>query len=107
MPLEDADVIDLIATLPDGQLALIMTDAGESSADEDHRFEQFQAKLGTYARYLSSDEFSRDYPAVDIANVQIKVVSRHPATSKMRQAASAKLDDASRSVPVVFEHLPM
>jgi hypothetical protein len=100
MPIEDPNSIDII-TRPPGQLALLITDSGQTR-DPETRLTMFRAKLETYVRYVENPEFTKTH-AVARDQVLIVLVSQLEATPEMKGITSVSLAEGGIRLPVIFD----
>lgn len=83
MTLEDPNQLDMALRANNGQIVLLIVDAGETS-DEQSRFDKFLAKLKTYTNYVMSDECRKENPGVTTKDVLIYVMCATPPTEAMK-----------------------
>lgn len=103
MPLEEPDVIDIIAKVKDGRLLLIITDSG-ATPDPDERYALLLSKLRTYVAYILSDLFKVEYPDIEKDRVIIRVSCANEPTSEMMEIDKlVPHGDRDLMIPVEFE----
>jgi hypothetical protein len=100
MGLNNTNTIDLI-TKPfpgdDCKLVLFVVDDG-SITDERQRYKLLVSKLTNYVNFVSSEDFRREHPGIDHADVLIRVICTTPPNEAMLniQAVGKKNDGAQR-----------
>jgi hypothetical protein len=106
VPLRDTDSIDIVSKpfpSDDCKLLLFVTDDG-SVTDEIERYQLLTAKLSSYVRYVTDDEFLASHPGVRPADVVIRVICVRPANAAMLEvqavAPRGEGNDATRRVRV-------
>jgi hypothetical protein len=82
MPLEDPNVIDIIATPAPGKLELVISDAG-ITADPRERLDRLIAKIKNYVGYILRDGFAADHPGLTTDDVAIVVACANAPTADM------------------------
>jgi hypothetical protein len=76
------NVVDLIATHPDGnKVALMIFDhlewVGDNESDGTHMY-HLQQKVNAYLEFLESGEIYRKYPKAVGKNISIRIIAKYP-----------------------------
>ncbi len=106
MGLDNPDTIDLTTkSLPGDEcrlgLYVVETDV---TRDEAKRYEMLVRKLGTYAEFVVSEEFAREFPGITPADVLIRVLCASQPGEAMRQIATVHpRGREEQSIPVTCE----
>ena len=83
--LSDFSTIDVMTPIgPDALLMAIMDMHPWPDPNSDERLRQFRGKINAYCRYVVSDKFRTDHPAVDRSKLVISIVSVAPPSDAMR-----------------------
>ena len=93
MSLEQAEVVDLVAESPSGEIALIMSDTGAWDGSPE-RILQLQNKLNTYYAFVESGELSERYPRTRGRPIRFQLDTLEPLDPTTRALA----DEAARSL---------
>lgn len=102
--IEEADRIDMAMVAPDGRVILMISDGGITT-DPQLRFELLKNKLRTYSSYVSSDDFTEDFPGKSERDTTVRVMSRIPATSEMLKIrAVAASGEPAKTILVEYEN---
>lgn len=105
MPLEDPNVIDIVAEA-DGKVVLIITDSGLTS-DPEKRYALLTRKLGGYLQAIVSGEFREQYPHHSTADFVIEVACATPPTPQMEAITRiAPPGDRTNLVEVRYRMFP-
>ncbi len=102
MPLEEVTTLDMVLREGEGELALVVTDAGVTT-DPDQREQLFVAKIRNYMGFLLSDEFTKRFPDVRRDKVRFLVMTRLPPTPQMKEISTVQA--GGLAVAVVFQEL--
>jgi len=105
MPLEDAQVIDVVRQTDDGKIVVVITDSG-TIKDPAERVACLIQKLKAYINSIASGDLKRDYPEKTAKDFLIEVECRHRPTPEMlgiTQVMPRK--DPANTVPVRFLEL--
>lgn len=106
MPLEDPDVLDIVARQADGRPKLVIVDAGVT-ADDDARWSLLLDKLKSYVGYILGPDFAESFPGVAPGEVTIEVVCARPPSEQMsRLTFVAPRGDHANRIPLVYTHTP-
>jgi len=84
MTLEKTDVVDIVLKPQDGEITLVVVDAG-TTPDPQERYALLLKKLGTYVGYATSAGFREQYPDIPVNNVTVRVICSIPPTEEMKQ----------------------
>jgi len=103
MSLRDATKIDLILSGTDHALTLVIVDGGQI-VDPTKRYDALLLKLGHYIAFITSPDFTRDYPRTALDKVSIVVHYYTKPSAKMLQitAVMPKGSEAPK-IKVMFE----
>lgn len=105
MGLDNTDAIDLITKpLPgdDCKLVLFVVDDG-SITDQLQRYNLLVSKLTNYVNFVASEDFRRENPGIDHADVLIRVICTTPPNEAMLNVqAVGKKNDVAQRLRVLF-----
>ncbi len=83
MPLENPNVVDMIATPSPGQVRLVIKDNGNISNPVE-RLNLLEQKLETYMNHIHSSEFMSEHEGIQAEDITIAIVTSEPPTPKMK-----------------------
>ncbi len=100
MPLEESNVVDMVAGTSDGWLEMVITDSGQI-VDADSRNVALKRKLGTYKAYIQGKSFTKDHKGAALDRTRIVVVCSTMPTDEMMGIKGFRLDDGN-VIPISY-----
>ena len=91
MTIEKSDVIDIVAFDPENRPILVACDAG-TIKDPGLRLKALEAKLMSYAKYVTSGKFTQDHPGFSVDDVLFVVACEVAPTPEMELLESISFD---------------
>jgi hypothetical protein len=101
MSIDQANVVDLIATSPDDRkVILLISDhlewTGDHKSDMEHMY-QLQQKVNTYLEFLESGDIYRKYPTAAGKSISIRISAKYPMNKE-----GAEFFEKVRSIVVKY-----
>jgi len=103
MTIEQSDVIDIVTFDPENRPILVACDAG-TIKDPGRRLKALKAKLRSYAKYVASGKFTKDYPGSSPDDVLFVVACEVAPTPEMELLSSISIEDKEFDVRFDCSH---